>query len=207
MARPASPGRGTASEGPARASSPHRGRVVDFPATGGGNTHRDGSDVLSRHWPSGMTELIGHARRAHRDWLFYVVFAVVMLAGYVPAWSIIDRWLPFETYLAPPIVETPMPVAPGDSVTILWRTRIHRECEARYSRRLVRDDGLTYQLGTHRGSYVAPTDANGRVFRAQFRVPVDAPPGQYVYAVSTDVRCTPWTHYVQESPEVAVEVR
>lgn len=154
-----------------------------------------------------MTELLGHARKAHRDWLFYVVFALVMLIGCIPAWSVIDRLFPFEIYVAEPRAETVMPVAAGDTVTVRWHTRIMRHCEATYSRRLVRDDGLTYTLGSHRGSYVKPTDENGKVFRTQFRIPPDAPPGAYLYIVSTEVRCLPWTQYVQESPGVAVEVR
>lgn len=148
-----------------------------------------------------------HVRKAHRDPLFYGILLVVMLLAWVPGWSIVDRLIPFERHVSPPRVETTMPVAPGDRVTVRWHTRIYRQCEASYSRRLERADGLVYALNTHRGSYVEPTGVDGKVFRTTFRVPPDAPPGRYAYIVATDVRCAPWTHYVQDSPPVVVEVR
>ena len=143
-----------------------------------------------------------------RDPVWWAVGGVmtVLMAWVLTATS--DHWYPFEVYIVPPKLESPMPAAPGDAVVIRWHTRINRECFATYSRRLERADGLTYQLGSHRGSYVTPSeDANGKVFRTTFHVPSDVLPGRYQYIVTTDIQCWPWTHHEQESPPVAVEVR
>lgn len=146
-------------------------------------------------------------RAAHRDPMFWIVGALLAPVSYFLIMVALDVVWPYETHIAPPRVQTAMPVAPGQEVVVRWHTQIYRACAVTYSRRLERSDGLTYQLGTHRGSYTQPSGPGGKVFKTTFRVPIDAPPGYYDYIVTTDVECSPVTHYSVESPRVAVEVR
>lgn len=154
-----------------------------------------------------IVELGQQARTAHRDPVFWVLGVLLAPLGYFVIMIIMDATWPHEVHVTPPRVETAMPVAPGQEVVVRWHTRIMRSCAVTYSRRLERDDGLTYQLGAHRGSYTRPSGANGKVFKTTFRVPLDAPPGHYAYVVTTDVECSPVTHHAVESPRVPIEVR
>lgn len=186
--------------------------------SGDGFAHRLGSDWRRLSGGRGSGEILWafcrmivgwsqQARTAHRDPLFWVLGVALAPVGYFLVMVSLDALWPHEVHIAPPRAETIMPVSPGQDVVVRWHTRIMRACAVTYSRRLERDDGLTYQLGTHRGSYTQPSGVGGKVFKTTFRVPLDAPPGHYVYVVTTDVECSPVTHYAVESPRVPVEVR
>lgn len=145
--------------------------------------------------------------RAWRDPLFY---AMVLLFGpllWYWGFVILDRTWPFEVNLNDPVLLTPGPLYPGDSVRVQWLTRIQRSgCDVTYARELRREGSPPYRLGTHKGHKTQVDTKPPKPFVSEFRLPEDLSPGHWFYVVTAFAKCSPLTTQVLESPSVPIDV-